>query len=66
MLDPEESTGIVQKLRESVTEALQFERENILSEFSLDNKDGSLNRLIAEITQKSGDLQRSSPKRSRK
>jgi hypothetical protein len=59
VLDPSESTGIVQKLRESVNEALQFEREYILSEFSLDNKNGSLNRLVAEVTQKSGDLQRS-------
>jgi hypothetical protein len=59
VLDPQEATGIVNKLRESITETLESERNRILSEFSLDNKDGAMTRLVAEITSKDGDLQRS-------
>ena len=59
VLDPQEATGIVQKLRESVSETLEAERNHILSEFSLDNKEGALTRLVSEITEKDGDLQKS-------
>jgi hypothetical protein len=35
ILDPEEASGVVQKLRDSVDEALRLEREKILVQFSL-------------------------------
>jgi hypothetical protein len=56
LLDPEESSGLVQAVRNSAEEVLQVERETILAEFSLDNKDGALNRLISELTEKNGRL----------
>src|SRR5258706_12435918 len=43
LLDPEESSGLVQAVRNSAEEVLQVERETILVEFSLDNKDSALN-----------------------
>src|ERR1700730_3647955 len=39
LLDPEESTGLVQAVRNSAEEVLLAEREIILAEFSLDNKE---------------------------
>jgi hypothetical protein len=59
VLDPEEASGVVQKLRESVDETLEEQRNRILSEFSLDNKEGALSRLVAEIEENDGDLQKS-------
>ncbi len=56
LLDPEESTGLVQAVRNSAEEVLQAEREIILAEFSLDNKDGALNRMISELTEENGRL----------
>jgi predicted XRE-type DNA-binding protein len=56
LLDPEESTGLVQAVRTSAEEVLQAEREIILAQFSLDNKDSALNRMIAELTEKNGRL----------
>jgi hypothetical protein len=56
LLDPEESNGLVQAVRDSAEEVLKAERETILAEFSLDNKDSALNRLISELTEKNGRL----------
>jgi hypothetical protein len=56
LLDPEESTGLVQAVRNSAEEVLQAEREIILAEFSLDNKESALNRMISELTEENGRL----------
>ena len=56
LLDPEESTGLVQAVRSSAEEVLHAQRERILAEFSLDNKDSALNRMIAELTEENGRL----------
>ncbi len=56
LLDPAESTGLVQAVRNSAEEVLQAEREIILAEFSLDNKESALNRMIAELTEENGRL----------
>jgi hemerythrin-like domain-containing protein len=56
LLDPEESTGLVQAVRNSAEEVLHAEREIILAEFSLDNKEGALNRMILELTEENGRL----------
>jgi hypothetical protein len=60
LLDPEESDSLVRTLRDSTEEVLQAERARILSEFSLDNKESALSRLISELTEENahfkGDL----------
>jgi hypothetical protein len=56
LLDPEESNGLVQAVKNSAEEVLEAERERILAEFSLDNKDGALNRMISELTEENGRL----------
>jgi hypothetical protein len=65
LLDPEESSGLVQAVRNSAEEVLEAQRERILAEFSLDNKDSALNRMIAELTEENGrltgDLTRKTP-----
>ena len=58
ILDPDEATGVVQRLRESVDEALQSEREQILVQFSLDDKQSALSRLVAELGTNNKDLQK--------
>lgn len=57
ILDPKEATGVVQKLRESVDESLQAEREQILQQFSLDDKQSALSRLVVELGSKNENLQ---------
>lgn len=56
LLDPNESTGLVQAVRSSAEEILEAERERILAEFSLDNRDSALNRMISELTEENGRL----------
>ena len=56
LLDPEESNGLVQSVRNSAEDVLRYERERILAEFSLNNKDGALNRMISEMTEENGRL----------
>jgi len=56
MLDPEQSKGLVAKLRDAVDSELAKQRDLVLKEFSLDHKDSSLRRLVDELTGKHGDL----------
>lgn len=55
-LDPERSDGLLASLRGVVDEALSAQRERILAEFSLDNREGSLARLVAELREHHGEL----------
>jgi hypothetical protein len=55
-LDPQHSDGLLTMLRKSVDEQLAKQREHLLGEFSLDNKDGALSRLVAELTASHGDV----------
>lgn len=55
-LDPEQSKGIVAVLRTTVDAELSKQREQVLSQFSLDNKQSALSRLVHELTGKHGDL----------
>jgi hypothetical protein len=55
-LDPEQSAGLLATLRKTVEIQLCQQRDQLLNEFSLDNKDGALKRLIDELTTKHGDL----------
>jgi hypothetical protein len=55
-LDPAQSEGLLAVLRTSFEGQLTKHGDHVLREFSLDNKDGALCRLIAELTSKHGDL----------
>ena len=56
-LRPGESNGLIQMVRDSAEEVIQAEHKRILSEFSLDNKDGALCRLLSELAGENGRLQ---------
>ena len=56
MLDPKESQGLLAALKQTVDEQLTGQRRQILDQFSLDNKDGALARLVAELQANHGEL----------
>jgi hypothetical protein len=56
MLSPEEQEGIIAALTQAVQAALQTQREQVLRQFSLDDKDSALSRLISEMTGANGKL----------
>ena len=56
VLNPTESDGLVSAMRSAIAEVVAAEREHILSEFSLDNKQGALSRLVDELTEENGEL----------
>lgn len=58
LLNPEESDGLVSATRSAISEVVAAERECILGEFSLDNKQGALSRLVGELTEENGQLKR--------
>lgn len=58
VLSPNESQGILQAISGCVTESLDSQRKNILTEFSLDNPTGALARLVRELKDKHGELTR--------
>jgi hypothetical protein len=55
-LSPDQSQGLLAVLRSNVEAQLGQQRERLLKEFSLDNADGALCRLVKELTAKHGDL----------
>jgi hypothetical protein len=56
LLNPEESDGLVSSIRSTISEVVNGEQTRILSEFSLDNGEGALSRLIKELTLSNGKL----------
>jgi hypothetical protein len=56
LLNPEESDGLVSSIRSTISEVVNGEQSRILSEFSLDNGEGALSRLIRELTLSNGKL----------
>ena len=56
LLDPQQSDGLLTSLKKTVDDQLTGQRDHLLKEFSLDNKDGALTRLIAQLTTKHGDF----------
>ena len=63
LLDPEASDGLLGSLAISVEKRLGEQRERILSEFSLDNKEGALSRLVAELAEHHGEVSEALEKR---
>jgi hypothetical protein len=55
-LDPTNSEGLLAGVQRLVEDALGAERRAILGEFSLDNGEGALARLVAELTRSHGQL----------
>lgn len=56
LLDPQQSDGLLTSLRKTVDEQLGQQRDQLLNQFSLDNKEGALSRLITQLTANHGDL----------
>ncbi len=54
LLKPEEAGSLASTIRGSIQEIIQAERQQVLSQFSLDNKEGALSRLLSEVTEESG------------
>jgi len=54
MLSPDQSTGLLASLKQTVEEELAQQREKVLGQFSLDNKESALSRFILELTEKQG------------
>jgi hypothetical protein len=55
-LDPQQSGGLLARLQKSVEEELAKQRDRVLVEFSLDQPQSALRRLVDELTGKHGDL----------
>jgi hypothetical protein len=55
-LDPTNAEGLVAGVTRLVDDALGAQRKAILGEFSLDNREGALARLVGELTQSHGRL----------
>lgn len=56
LLSPQESSGVLAALRGTLEEQLTSQREHVLREFSLDNKQSALSRLVSELTDRHGKL----------
>lgn len=55
-LSPADSDGFLATLQRAIEETLQAQRDHILRQFSLDDKDSALSRLVVEITDTNGKL----------
>jgi hypothetical protein len=56
MLSPSEADGLLQQLAGTLEGALKDQRERLLNEFSLNNKESALSRLVGEIAAGHGQL----------
>ena len=52
MLSPNEASGLQQQIEKGIEETLGEQRETILKEFSLDQRDSALRRLIGELEER--------------
>jgi hypothetical protein len=55
-LDPQHSDGLLHMLRKAVDDQLARQRDHLLNEFSLNNKEGALSRLVCELTASHGEV----------
>ncbi len=56
LLNPQESDGLLAALQKSLDDELGSQRRQILEQFSLDNKEGALARLVQELQENHGEL----------
>jgi len=52
ILDPETKNGLINQFEEKTEEMLAEQREKILAEFTLDNKNSALSRLVDQVKEK--------------
>jgi len=57
MLSPSDASGLRSQLSQTLREALVEQRTAVVKQFSLDDKESALSRLVAELEGKQGDLQ---------
>lgn len=55
-LNPDQSQGLLGAMKGALDEQLSLQRDQVLKQFSLDNKDGALARFIQELTSRQGEL----------
>ncbi len=55
-LNPDQTRGLLAALRGAMDEQLRTQRDHVLKQFSLDNKEGALARFIDELTERQGEL----------
>jgi hypothetical protein len=56
LLNPDEVNGLVSSVRSTISSVIDEEQKRILGEFSLDNDQGALKRLVKELTEANGKL----------
>ena len=56
LLSPEQSDGLVAKLNEIVEGKLREQRDHVLKQFSLDDPESALSRLLKQVSDKNGNL----------
>ena len=57
-LSPDQSQGLLARMRQTLEEQLGVQREHVLRQFSLDNEESALSRLVGQLTLKQGELTR--------
>ena len=57
-LSPDQSRGLLAAMQATLDEQLANQRDHVLRQFSLDNKEGALSRFITELTDNQGQLSR--------
>lgn len=56
LLSPQESTGLLKALVDSLQTELEQQRKRVLHEFSLDNEQGALSRVVVQLGESNGKL----------
>lgn len=56
LLSPEEGNGVIAALSKAINESLLDQRNHVLGQFSLDDKESALSRLVTEMTGANGKL----------
>jgi hypothetical protein len=58
MLSPDQNNGLLAILKQAVDASLEHQNKAILGQFSLDDKESALSRLISELTDSNGELRK--------
>lgn len=58
LLSPEQADGLIATLRDVIHAAMRSQREQIVQNFSLDDKSSALSRLLSEVTDANGALRK--------
>lgn len=58
LLSPEQADGLIASLREVIQAAMRSQRDQIVQNFSLDDRSSALSRLLSEVTDANGSLRK--------